>query len=103
MTYVLVHGAAVVAEIEPRDFRDVVLVGHSLAGITLPGVAACVPDRLSRVGFVAATVPEHGQSVVEALEAATREVAAANRNGGEFTSSEGWALVAVVRSLRDGR
>ena len=35
--------AAVLAEIEAWDLRDVVLVGHSLAGITLPGVAVPSP------------------------------------------------------------
>ena len=92
---------AVVAEIEARDLRDVVLIGHSLAGITLPGVAARVPDRLARLVFVAATVPEHGQSVIEALDAATREVAAANRNGGEFTASEEWARAAFCNDMDD--
>jgi len=45
------------------DLRDVVLVGHSLAGITLPRVVDRVPDRITHVVYVAAAVPAHGQSV----------------------------------------
>ncbi len=53
----------VVDVIEGADLHDVVLVGHSLAGITLPGVAAAVPDRLRRLVFVSAAVPPDGGTV----------------------------------------
>lgn len=59
--------AAVVQTIESADLREVTLVGHSLAGVTLPGVAAAVPDRLARLIFVACTVPAAGQRVVDTL------------------------------------
>lgn len=39
----------------------------SLAGITLPGVAERVPDRLRRLVFVACAVPPPGVSVIEVL------------------------------------
>ena len=70
---------SVVAELEARDLHDVVLVGHSLAGITLPGVAARVPDRVAQLVFVSCAIPEPGTSVLEALGSfspATAEVAA---------------------------
>ena len=60
--------ARVVDELVSRDLRDVVLVGHSLAGITLPGVAAAVPDRLRRLVFVSCTVPPDGTSVLSTLD-----------------------------------
>src|SRR5689334_20641937 len=60
---------AVVEEIESRDLRDAVLVGHSMAGITMPGVAARVPDRLARLVFVACTVPGDGERIVDTLDA----------------------------------
>jgi pimeloyl-ACP methyl ester carboxylesterase len=59
--------SAVVSEIEDADLRDVVLVGHSLAGITLPGVTARVPDRLRRLVFVSASVPDQGTSMIDVL------------------------------------
>jgi len=58
---------AVVDEIVSNDLTDVLLVGHSLAGITLPGVAARIPERLSRLVFVACTVPADGTSVFDTL------------------------------------
>jgi len=59
---------AVVDEIESRDLHDVVLVGHSLAGVTLPGVVGRVPGRLRRVVFVSCTVPPHSSSVFDTLD-----------------------------------
>ena len=59
--------AAVVSEIESRDLHDVVLVGHSLAGLTLPRVVGRVPERLAGVVFVSCCVPPHGRSTLEHL------------------------------------
>ena len=92
---------AVVAEIEDRDLHDVVLVGHSLAGITLPGVMDRVPHRLARVVFVAASVPEHGQSIMEALDAATREVAEASASSGEIATPVDWARAVFCNDMDD--
>lgn len=63
---------AVAAEITAHDLRDVVLVGHSLAGITLPGVVERVPDRVRQVVFVAAAVPPDGQRVADTLDPPAR-------------------------------
>lgn len=53
----------VVSAIEGGDLRNVVLVGHSLAGITLPAVATRVRERLRHVVFLATTTPPAGESV----------------------------------------
>src|SRR5215472_3169601 len=52
---------AVVEDLESRDLRDVVLVGHSLAGLTIPQVAGRVPHRIRALVFVSCTVPRDGQ------------------------------------------
>ena len=49
------------------DLRDVVLVGHSLAGITLPRVTERLSERLRHVVYVAAAVPEAGSSIVDMI------------------------------------
>lgn len=49
------------------DLHDVVLVGHSLAGITLPRVVDRIPDRIAHVVYVAAVVPAHDQSVCDMI------------------------------------
>jgi pimeloyl-ACP methyl ester carboxylesterase len=73
---------AVAGEIIGRDLTDVTLVGHSLAGVTLPGVAGRVGDRLRRVVFVSCVVPAHGQRVVDVLDTLSPAVQAVIEAGG---------------------
>jgi len=51
-----------------RDLHDVVLVGHSLAGVTIPQVAARVPARIRALVFVSCTVPRDGESSYDTLD-----------------------------------
>jgi len=57
----------VVGEIETRDLRDVVLVGHSLAGITLPAAAARVAVRLRRLIYLSTSNPPVGRSILDLM------------------------------------
>ena len=59
---------AVVDDIESRDLHDVVLVGHSLAGLTIPQVAGRVRDRIRALVFVSCTVPRDGESSYDTLD-----------------------------------
>jgi pimeloyl-ACP methyl ester carboxylesterase len=59
--------ASVVHTIREEDLNQVTLVGHSLAGLTLPRVAALVPERLSRLVFVSCAVPPNGVTILEVL------------------------------------
>lgn len=45
------------------DLRDVVLVGHSYGGMVITGVADRVPDRIRRLIYVDALLPENGECV----------------------------------------
>jgi pimeloyl-ACP methyl ester carboxylesterase len=47
-------------------FSRAVVVGHSMAGLVIPGVAALVPARLTRLVFLAAVVLPHGASALQA-------------------------------------
>ena len=51
--------------IEQRDLKNVVLAGHSLGGLTIPGVAAKIPSRIKRVVWVTALVALDGQPIVD--------------------------------------
>jgi pimeloyl-ACP methyl ester carboxylesterase len=51
--------------IERHDLKNVVLAGHSLGGLTIPGVAAKVPSRIKRVVWVTALVALDGQPIVD--------------------------------------
>ena len=52
--------------IDRHDLKNVVLAGHSLGGLTIPGVAAKIPKRIKRVVWVTALVAIDGQSIVDA-------------------------------------
>jgi len=60
-----VHVDAVARYIEERDLRDVVMVGHSMAGIIMPGVAVRMPHRIKRLIFVSALIMRDGESPME--------------------------------------
>ncbi len=60
--------ADVVTAIEAANLREVVLVGHSLAGITIPLVAAQIPERMRRVVYLSTSNPLPGQSLNQLME-----------------------------------
>ncbi len=57
----------VVGEVEGRDLHDVVLVGHSLAGITITPAAHWLGSRLRRLVYLSTTNPAVGQSVEDRM------------------------------------
>jgi pimeloyl-ACP methyl ester carboxylesterase len=76
---------AVADDILSSGWERVVLVGHSLAGVTLPRVAALVPERLAHLVFVACKIPAHGESCADTLAPTvhTRLGAHGTGDGGE--------------------
>ena len=53
--------------ITDKGLNKVVLVGHSYAGMVITGVADNMPEKLSRLIYVDAAVPENGQSLFDIL------------------------------------
>lgn len=51
----------------------VILVGHSLAGVTLSSVAEAAPEKLQHLVYVAAWLPESGKSAKEMRALAPRQ------------------------------
>ncbi|MFD9409838.1 alpha/beta fold hydrolase [Streptomyces sp. NPDC059989] len=77
------HVRNVVEEVERLDLRDVVLVGHSYAGIPVGQAAERIGDRLARVVFVDSNVPADGESFVSTWwEGPAKLEAAISGNGG---------------------
>jgi pimeloyl-ACP methyl ester carboxylesterase len=74
--------AAVAEDILASGWERVVLVGHSLAGLTLPRVAALLPARIAQLVFLSSAVPAHGQTCLDTLDAATRDFVRANLAAG---------------------
>ncbi len=53
--------------IKENGLRDVILVGHSLSGISTPQAAALVRDRVKRLVLISACVPPEGNSANDAM------------------------------------
>ncbi|NAS26292.1 alpha/beta fold hydrolase [Herbidospora sp. NEAU-GS84] len=61
------HIADVLAVLTEEDLTDVILVGHSYAGMIVPAVAGRAPDRVSGLVYVDAMVPADGESVLDVM------------------------------------
>jgi pimeloyl-ACP methyl ester carboxylesterase len=68
-----------VEDIEEADVRDAVLVGHSMAGLSLPGIVDRVPKRLRHIAFVSCYVPQHSESMLSLLPEELRQLSLAVR------------------------
>ena len=82
------HIQDVVAMLEAEELRNVILVGHSYAGMVISGAAARAAGRVARLVYLYAAVPEAGRSLFDYLgpERAEEARAAATTDG------EGWRL-----------
>ena len=67
---------------------DIVLVGHSYGGMVIAGVADRVPDRIAKLVYFDAIVPEDGESVMSLFGNAIESMAEAGGGG-----AEPWQLV----------
>ncbi|AZM52900.1 esterase [Streptomyces sp. WAC 01529] len=85
------HVQDIVSEVERRDLRDVVLVGHSYSGIPVGQAAERIGDRLSRVVFVDSSIPVDGESFVSAWPDGGAAVKASIAENGGF-----WPLVSAA-------
>ena len=47
-----------------EDLHDIILMGHSYGGMVITGVADRLPDRIRRLVYVDAFVPNDGESVI---------------------------------------
>lgn len=76
------HIADVVNTILWEDLHDVVLVGHSYGGMVITGVADRIPDRIRRVVYIDAMLPDSGESVLALMAASGLEfIRSTVRNG----------------------
>ena len=67
------HILDVVNVLEYEDLDDVVLVGHSYAGLVIAGAADRVPARVAQLVYLAANLPQPGRSLFESWSAAGRQ------------------------------
>ena len=67
------HVQDVVAHLEMEDLRDVVLVGHSYAGMVIAGVLAAQPERIRAAVFLDAFMPAVGEALVDYVPPQARQ------------------------------
>jgi pimeloyl-ACP methyl ester carboxylesterase len=82
------HIEDIVKVFEFEDLHEVVLVGHSYGGMVIAGVAERVPDRIAKLVYFDAILPENGESVVSLFGDAIETMATAGGGG-----AEPWQLV----------
>jgi len=82
------HIADVLAVLEVADLADVVLIGHSYGGMVATGVADRARDRIRRLVYLDAMVPDDGESLFDLVSAEGGQAmrARAKREG------DGWLI-----------
>lgn len=68
-------GASVAADVDEAGFDDVVLVGHSMAGCSMPSIVSNLGSRVRHAVFIACTVPSEGHSALDMVDPSIREMA----------------------------
>lgn len=72
---------AVRADVDTAGFDEIVLVGHSLAGCSIPSMIGLLGERIRHAVFVACTVPDDGRSAFDMLDPNIQELI---RNSGDI-------------------
>jgi len=78
--------ASAIGDIDAAGIDRLVLVGHSMGGLTIAEIAGRIPERVAHLVFVSCIVPPEGGNVIDTLPAEvremTRDAVAAARAGG---------------------
>ncbi|MFI7386285.1 alpha/beta fold hydrolase [Streptomyces sp. NPDC049813] len=80
------HVADVVGLITGQDLHDVILVGHSYAGLVISSAANEVPERVAHLVYLDAMVPEDGESAADVQPVTRRLIELAEQ------SESGWRV-----------
>lgn len=73
----------------------VILVGHSYGGMVITGVAAAVPDRVVRIVYLDAFVPQEGKSLFDLLRPERRQI----YERSAIEHGDGWRVPAPAAEL----
>ncbi|MFI6165955.1 alpha/beta fold hydrolase [Nocardia sp. NPDC051052] len=76
------HVDDIVTLIEEQDLTEVVLVGHSYAGLVISSVANQIPDRIGHLVYLDAMVPEDGETAVDVQPMSQHLIDLAATSGG---------------------
>lgn len=81
-----------VADIAASGFSDIVLVGHSQAGMNLPDIAALRSDLFSRLVFVTCSAPLPGKTTLDQMGLGLH---------GQYEHQVGWPVDPVTHSMAE--
>ncbi|NGO11254.1 alpha/beta hydrolase [Streptomyces sp. HC44] len=90
---------AVREDVEAKDLRDVVLVGHSFAGVTVPRVLDLMPDRIRHVVLVSAVVPPDGSRVLDQIDPGVRGMVEQSIAGGVYHQTREGAAAMLCNDM----
>ncbi|MGW0203706.1 alpha/beta fold hydrolase [Nonomuraea sp. NPDC003201] len=76
------HVGDIVGLILEEDLTEVILVGHSYAGLVISSAANQVPDRIARLVYLDAMVPEDGESAADVQPMTRALIDRAAQSGG---------------------
>lgn len=62
------HIDCVCSLIRTSDLHTVILVGHSYGGMVITGVAARMPERIRRLAYIDAALPDPGESLFDQFD-----------------------------------
>jgi pimeloyl-ACP methyl ester carboxylesterase len=62
------HIGQICSLITENDLRNVILIGHSYGGMVITGVADKMADRIGRLVYLDAALPDPGQSLYDLLD-----------------------------------
>jgi pimeloyl-ACP methyl ester carboxylesterase len=86
------HVDDVVRLIVEEDLTDVVLVGHSYAGLVISSAANRVPERIAHLVYLDAMVPEDGETAADVIPMSHHMIDAA------LASESGWRVPPLPES-----
>lgn len=91
------HIEQIIDLINTDNLNDVVLVGHSYSGLVISGVAEKVPERIAKLIYLDAFIPENGQSLFDIIGAESeqhyRGIAIDNKGKGKADGvQDAWLL-----------
>jgi pimeloyl-ACP methyl ester carboxylesterase len=91
------HATDIVNAIEYADLRDVVLVAHSYGGAPATVAASRIADRIARIVYVAAVLPEPGKSLFEITPPMMEQLMQQSADEG----GDGWRIPVLSDEILD--
>ena len=88
-----------VAAVGGAGTDDLVLVGHSFAGVSVPRVMAELAPRLRHVVFLSAVVPADGTAVLDQIDPTVRELVRASIEGGIYSQDREGARAMLCNDM----